>query len=134
MYNKLKTYNNKIYSGMEIGNSHSWNYNNGKWYEIKEAPDRWKIKFDSVKTRVNSAPINSGAKLGTKFHWYIIADQIATKLNNDSYMTNMSGVKFKIGHKRPQWRAWSFQYPNQISYKERIISILENIIKKLKEE
>ena len=46
MYNSLKTYNNKKYSGMRVGSSHHWNYNKGKWHETKEAPDRWSFKFN----------------------------------------------------------------------------------------
>ena len=46
----------------------------------------------------------------------------------------MKGVKFKIGHKRPHWKSFSYAYPEQISYKERVINILEQILKKLKEE
>jgi hypothetical protein len=132
-YNALKKFNDKIYTGMTIGDSHYWNYNNGKWIETKTAPDRWKIKFESLKTRVNSAPYNTGAHKGTKFHWYIIADQIATKLDSNSYKTSMNGVKFKVGHKRPHWKTFSYNYPEQLSYKERIIEILEYILKKLKE-
>ncbi len=132
MYDILKNYNNKKYSGMRIGDSHSWDYNNGKWNEIKTAPDRWKIKFDCLKTRVRSAPNNSGASIQSKFHWYIIADQIATKVDNNSYQTSMKGVKFKIGHKRPHWRTFSYNYPEQLSYKENVIKILENILEKLK--
>jgi hypothetical protein len=134
MYNKLKTYNNKIYTGMKVGGSHYWNYNDGKWFETKETPDKWKIKFQSVKTRANPAPQNTGANIGTKYHWYIIADQIATKLNNDSYMTLMNGIKFKVGHKRPHWKKFSYNYPEQLSYKERIIEILENLLKDLKSQ
>ncbi len=134
MYNSLKTYNNKIYSGMKIGNSHHWNYKNGKWYETKKTPDRWDFKFNCLKTRISPAPTNTGAAIKTKFHWYIIADQIATKINNNSYMTSMNGVKFKLGHKRPHWKTFSYNYPNQTPYKERIINILEDIIKKLKNE
>ena len=47
MYNKLKTYKNKTYTGMKIGNSHHWNYKNGKWLETKEAPDKWSFNFNS---------------------------------------------------------------------------------------
>ena len=132
MYNKLKTYNNDIYTGMKIGASHNWNYTDSKWYEVKKAPDRWQIKFDSIKTRANIAPKNTGASIKSQFHWYIIADQIATKLDANSYMTSMKGVKFKVGHKRPYWRAFSYEYPNQIGYKERIINILEDVIRRLK--
>jgi len=134
MYDTLKTYNNKKYSGMEIGHSHFWNYKDGKWHETKKAPDQWSFNFNSVKTRVNAAPVNSGASIQTKYHWYIIADQIATKINPNSYWTTMKGVKFKIGHKRPHWKSFSYDYPEQISYKERVINILEQILKKLKEE
>ena len=134
MYDTLKTYNNKKYTGMEIGHSHFWNYKDGKWYETKNAPDRWSFNFNSVKTRVTQAPVNTGASIQTKYHWYIIADQIATKINSNSYWTTMKGVKFKIGHKRPHWKTFSYNYPEQISYKERVINILEHILKKLKEE
>ena len=132
-YNALKKFNDKIYTGMTIGDSHCWNYNNGKWIETKTAPDRWKINFESLKTRVKSAPLNTGALRGTKFHWYIIADQIAKKVDSNSYMTSMKGVKFKVGHKRPHWKTFSYNYPEQLSYKERLIEILEYILKKLKE-
>ncbi|MFW9987674.1 MAG: hypothetical protein ACFFC3_03380 [Candidatus Odinarchaeota archaeon] len=132
IYDSLKTYKNKKYSGMRVGGSHYWNYNNGKWHETKEAPDKWSFKFNSIKTRVNPAPTNSGAKINTKFHWYIIADQIATKIDNNSYMTSMNGIKFKIGHKRPYWKTFSYMYPEQVPYKQRIIKILEETLANLK--
>lgn len=132
MYNTLKTYNNEKYSGMRIGGSHHWNYNNGKWYETKEAPERWSFKFNSIKTRINPAPNNTGASINTKFHWYILADQIATKIDDNSYITSMNGVKFKIGHKRPYWKAFSYNYPEQVPYKERIIKLLEETLAELK--
>jgi hypothetical protein len=135
MYDSLKEYEGKIYSGMKVGNSHLWKYSDGKWYEVKEAPDRWNIQYNSVKTRLNhKAPKNSGAKLGTKYHWYILADQIATKLDSNSYQTSMNGLKFKIGHKRPYWRTFSYNYPEQDSYKQKIITILEETLRRLKEE
>ena len=132
-YDQLKSYNNKLYSGMKIGYSHHWNYENGKWFETKITPDKWTFNFNSLKTRIKSAPINSGANVGTKYHWYILADQIATKRDSNSYMTQMNGIKFKIGHKRPRWKTFSYNYPEQKSYKEQIIIILENVLKKLKE-
>ena len=132
-YNDLKTYKNKFYTGMKIGDSHDWRYNNGVWLETKKAPDRWTFSFNSVKSRTHTAPINSGANINTKYHWYIIADQIATKLDSNSYMTSMKGVKFKIGHKRPHWKTFSYNYPEQQSYKEKVIDLLEHILTKLKE-
>lgn len=132
MYDTFKIHDKKIYTGMKVGSSHSWNYNNGKWFETKKAPDKWTFTFDSLKTRIIPAPKNTGATRKTKFHWYIIADQIATKIDENSYMTSMKGVKFKIGHKRPYWRTFSYDYPNQLSHKERVINILEAILKELK--
>jgi len=125
MYDTLKTHNNETYTGMKIGGSHSWDYNNGAWNETKTAPDRWTFNYNSLKTRAHAAPFNSGANIETKYHWYIIADQIATKIDSNSYMTSMKGVKFKVGHKRPNWRTWSYNYPEQESYKQKLIKILE---------
>jgi len=133
-YDELKLFNGKIYSGMKVGNSHYWNYNNGKWFETKKAPDQWDFQYKSLKKRNKPAPSDSGAKVDTQFHWYIIADQIATKINSNTYKTFMHGAKFKIGHKRPHWRAFSYEYPEQISYREKVIQILEFVLKKLKEE
>ena len=132
-YNSLKTHDNKIYTGMLIGGTHQWNYTDGKWNEVKKTPDRWAFSFNSIKTRLHSAPSNTGANVGTKYHWYIMADQIATKLDTNSYMTQMKGVKFKIGHKRPHWKTFSYNYPEQQSYKERLISTLEYILEQLKQ-
>jgi len=133
-YDKLKDYNGQIYTGMKIGGTHKWHYNNGKWFETKISPDQWTFNFQSTKTRFLSAPINSGAKLNTKYHWYMIADQIASKLDANSYLTNMKGIKFKIGHKRPNWKKYSYQYPEQESYKECVIKILESALAKLRNE
>lgn len=119
---------------MKIGGTHKWHYNNGKWLETKVAPDQWTFNFQSIKTRFQSAPMNSGAKLNTKYHWYMIADQIASKLDANSYLTNMKGIKFKIGHKRPNWKTFSYNYPEQESYKDRIIKILEKTLENLKNE
>ena len=134
MYDTLKKYNDQIYSGMQIGNSHQWHYNNGKWVETKLTPDMWQFSFQSIKTRFHNAPISSGAKVKTKYHWYIIADQIASKLDNNSYKTEMKGFKYKVGHKRPNWRNFSYDYPEQESYKERVIKILEDTLIKLKND
>jgi hypothetical protein len=133
-YDNLKKFKGKTYSGMRVGGKHFWDYKNGKWYETKESPNLWKFSFSCVKNRHNSAPPHSGARVGTKYHWYIIADQIAEKLDANSYHTLMKGIKFKIGHKRPYWKQFSYQYPEQRSYKERLIEILEDVLAQLKNE
>jgi len=132
MYNNLKKYKDKIYTGMKVGGTHSWNYNDGKWNETKLSPEMWKINFESIKTRIRPAPENTGAKVGTEYHWYILADQIALKLDANTYSTSMNGIKFKMGHKRPHWRVFSYEYPEQESYKEKLIRILEKTLNDLK--
>ena len=130
-YDDLKEYKGKVYSGMLIGSSHNWSYPNGKWIETKVAPDKWEFSFESVKKRNRLSRENTGAASGTTFHWYIIADQKATKLNADSYFTSMSGLKFKLGHKRPYWRKFSYDYAEQLSYRERVRQVLEEMLKNI---
>lgn len=133
-YDDLKTYKGKTYTGMKVGGKHYWNYNNGKWFEVKKSPNFWKFTFSCVKNRHNPAPAHTGAKVGTKYHWYIIADQIAEKLDANSYSTLMKGIKFKVGHKRPNWKSFSYKYPEQKGYKERLIEILEDVLAQLKND
>lgn len=132
MYDSYKTYKGKIYTGMKIGHSHQWIYDDGKWNETKQTPEKWNFTFNSIKRRKHIAAKNTGANVKTKYHWYIIADQIATKLDANRYMTSMHGIKYKIGHKRPHWKHFSYEYEEQESYKERIIKILEEILDELK--
>lgn len=114
---------------MLIGRSHDWVYPNGHWVETKIEPDKWKFSFESIKHRNRPSKKNTGAASGTTFHWYILADQKATKLDNDSYQTTMKGVKFKLGHKRPYWKRFSYDYDDQLSYNERVKQVLENTLK-----
>ena len=46
----------------------------------------------------------------------------------------MKGLKFKLGHKRPYWKTFSYNYPEQQTYKEKIITILEEILIDLKKK
>ncbi|WP_455393013.1 hypothetical protein [[Eubacterium] cellulosolvens] len=133
-YDRLKEYDGKVYTGMRIGGTHNWQYPNGRWLETKVAPDKWEFTFDSLKVRNRLAGENTGAAKGTTYHWYILADQLATKLDNNSYETSMKGVKFKLGHKRPYWRMFSYDYEDQLSYKEMVIQVLEETLRALSEE
>ena len=65
------------------------------------------------------------------YHWYIIADQKVTKINENTYRTEMAGLKFKVAHKRPHWNHWSYHYKRE-TYDDRIIGILENVLETLK--
>lgn len=133
-HNNLKNFNGQTYSGMPVGSSHDWIYPDGRWKETKVSPDEWEFNFICRKGRNTPAPINSGASLGSEYHWYILADQTVRKLDKDSYITTMQGSKFKIGHKRPHWRAWSYEYPEQLDYKHKLIQVLKETLRKLEME
>jgi len=119
---------------MAVGGRHLWEYPNGLWDERKAAPDRWDFTFSSLKRRARGAPGGSGVPVGTQFHWYIMAHQRVRKLDRDAYETFMEGLKYKIAHKRPHWRAWSTEYPDHPSERQMLIQILEERLARLKEE
>ncbi|MHA1784171.1 MAG: hypothetical protein ACTSVY_16370 [Candidatus Helarchaeota archaeon] len=130
-YNSIKEFQGQKYTGMKVGSKHSWNYKDGTWNEFKVTPNKWKFKFICNKYRKHQAPKGTGAQPRTEYHWYIVADQKVVKLDENTYQTTMTGVKFKIGHKRPNWKFWSYDY-NEESPEDKIINILEQIIKDLK--
>lgn len=132
-FNDIKTFKGedgqevKKYSGMPIGMSHHWDYPNGKWDETKVSPDEWNIKFKAIKRRQVAAPDGSGAGQGTEYHWLIIADQRVKKINANEYQTELTGTKFKIGHKRPYWKDMSYTYKEQKPYHESVSEKLKVI-------
>lgn len=130
-YNSLKKYNGQEYSGMTVGGQHSWDYNGGIWNEVKVTPNKWRFEFTCNKYRKHPAPPRTGAPDKTEYHWYILADQKVMKIDENTYQTVMNGLKFKIGHKRPNWNFWSYNYHNE-AYEDKIIEILEDVIEKLK--
>lgn len=132
-YDNVKVFEDQKYSGMHVGGSHTWAYNNGLWNETKLTPTEWKIRFECVKNRTHIAPTGSGPPPGTRYHWMIIADQKVTKLDANSYQTVLEGTKYKMGHKRPYWRAFSYDYPEQASYRQRLINILKDYLLRLEE-
>ena len=132
-YDDLKEFEGETYAGMAVGGEHTWLYPNGLWRETKVAPDRWDFDFSSIKERERSAPPGSGVPVGTQYHWYILAHQRVRKIDADSYTTMMSGVKYKIAHKRPHWRKWSSEYPEQPSEPEKLIEILEETLARLRD-
>jgi len=133
-FNDLKEFNGEKYSGMPIGGGHEWNYLNAKWKEKKVSPCEWAIQFSATKKRVLPAPPKSGVDIGTLYHWFIIAHQKVVKVDKDSYGTVLTGAKIKIGHRRPYWRDWSYNYPNNTSMRQRIINALEANLDRLKED
>jgi hypothetical protein len=106
-YDQIKEFEGKRYTGMRVGRSHKWRYDAGEWSERKVTPDRWEFRYAVVKRRAGRAPEGSGAPLGTSHHWYIVADQVVTKLDANSYMTEMVGHKLKVAHRRADRSSWS---------------------------
>jgi hypothetical protein len=102
-----KQFNGKRYTGMQVGRSDKWRYDAGEWKERKVTPDRWEFQYSVVKRRAGRAPEGSGAPVGTAYHWYIVADQTVTKLDANSYQTDMVGHKLKVAHRRADRSSWS---------------------------
>jgi hypothetical protein len=106
-YDQLKEFGGKRYTGMKVGRRHRWKYEAGYWTERKVTPDKWDFQYSVVKRRAGKAPEGSGAPVGTSYRWYILAEQIVTKLDANSYSTSMVGWKHKLAHQRAGKDSWS---------------------------
>src|SRR3954469_18864234 len=130
-YNQFKVYQGKQYTGMTIGRSHKWYYDKGIWIDKKITPEKWLINFEVEKRRAGKAPEGSGVPVGTEYHWYILAHQNVKKLNANDYSTTLTGLKFKLAHKRFDKEKWSTTAKTQ---KKRLIKLMEEFIDQLKKE
>jgi hypothetical protein len=130
-YNEFKNFEGQIYTGMKIGRSHKWKYDQGVWKETKITPDEWEISFNTTKRRAGKAPEGSGVPVGTQYHWYIIGHQNVTKLTANDYSTSLSGVKLKLAHKRADKNSWSASEKTQ---RKHAIQLLKNIIEALEKQ
>lgn len=101
-YNEYKEFEGKKYTGMKVGRSHKWYYDKGDWKEKKIAPDKWEFTYAVNKRRAGNAPEGSGVPVGTEYHWYILAHQNVRKLDANNYTTSMTGLKYKLAHKRSE--------------------------------
>lgn len=130
-YNQYKKFEGKQYTGMKIGRSHKWYYDKGEWKERKVTPDDWEFTYAVTKRRAGKAPEGSGVPIGTEYHWYILAHQHVRKLNANDYSTAMTGMKFKVAHKRADKDKWNISDKAQ---RKRLIKALKNVITQLEEE
>jgi len=130
-YNALKDYHGQRYTGMKIGRHHKWYYDQGEWKEKKITPDEWEFTYEVKKRRAGKAPEGSGVPVGTAYHWYIVADQMVTKLNANDYATAMAGHKFKVAHKRADKDKWSASANAQ---RRRTIKLLREMADRLEKE
>ncbi len=127
-YNAFKTFEGMRYTGMKIGRSHRWHYDEGFWKETKITPDLWQVSYAVTKRRVGHAPEGSGVPVGTEYHWYILAHQNVTKLDANAYTTSLTGLKFKIAHKRANAEKWS---ATEATQRKRMIAFLQSVIEQL---
>lgn len=128
-YNQFKEYEGQRYTGMKIGRSHKWHYDPGDWKETKITPDLWQIGYAVTKRRAGHAPEGSGVPVGTEYHWYVLAHQNVAKISANDYTTSLTGLKFKIAHKRAGSDKWSATPRTQ---RKRMIKFLEDVIADLK--
>ena len=69
--------------------------------------------------------------MGTGYHWYILAHQNVTKLNANEYTTSMTGMKFKLAHRRADKGTWSASVQAQ---RRNMIKILKQVSDDLERE
>jgi hypothetical protein len=130
-YNEYKEFEGKQYTGMKVGRSHKWYYDTGEWKEKKITPDKWEFTYAVNKKRAGHAPEGSGVPVGTEYNWYILAHQNVRKLDSNNYSTSMTGLKYKLAHKRAENERWS---ATDNAQRKRLIQVLEELIGQLKKE
>ena len=130
-YNRFKEFEGRRYTGMKIGRGHKWHYDTGVWSEKKITPDEWEINYSVTKRRAGKAPEGSGAPVGTQYHWYIIAHQVVSKLNANDYSTSLTGLKFKLAHKRADKNNWSASTRAQ---RKKAVQILRQVADELEQQ
>ena len=130
-YDEFKEYEGQRYTGMKIGRSHRWHYDQGDWKETKITPDLWPVSYAVTKRRAGRAPEGSGVPVGTEYHWYVLAHQNVAKQSANDYTTSLTGLKFKIAHKRAGSEKWSATPKTQ---RKRMIMFLQNVIADLEKQ
>lgn len=71
--------------------SSSWSCTKTTWKDIKKAPDRWEISIQSV-WKAQGANQAKAARQMVGKTFLLVCDQMASKLDANSYQTNMRGV------------------------------------------
>jgi hypothetical protein len=130
-YNEFKEYEGQRYTGMKVGRSHKWYYDQGAWKETKITPDLWQVSYAVTKRRAGRAPEGSGVPVGTEYHWYVLAHQNVAKQAANDYTTSLTGLKFKIAHRRAGSGKWSATPRTQ---RKRMIMFLQTVIADLEKQ
>ena len=124
-YNQYKFFEGQQYTGMKIGRSHKWYYDKGEWKDRKITPDLWEIEYQVTKRRAGKAPEGSGVPIGSEYHWYILAHQHVKKLDANSYSTTLTGLKYKLAHKRYDKAQWNI---SDAAQRKRLVKLLREIL------
>jgi hypothetical protein len=130
-YNQYKFFEGQQYTGMKIGRSHKWYYDKGEWKDHKITPDLWEIEYQVTKRRAGKAPEGSGVPVGTEYHWYILAHQHVRKLDANSYSTTLTGLKYKLAHKRFDKEKWNI---SDAAQRKRLVKLLREILTGLEKD
>jgi hypothetical protein len=130
-YNAFKVFEGKKYTGMRVGGRHKWYYEKGEWNEKKVTPDRWEFSYAVPKRRAGHAPPGSGVPVGTEYHWYILAHQNVRKLDENTYSTALTGLKYKLAHKRAGKDTWS---ASEKAQRRLLMKILRELMDDLRAE
>jgi hypothetical protein len=130
-YNEFKVFEGRKYTGMRVGGRHKWYYEKGEWNEKKVTPDRWEFSYAVPKRRAGHAPPGSGVPVGTEYHWYILAHQNVRKLDENTYSTALTGLKYKLAHKRAGKETWS---ASEQAQRRQLVKIFQEMIDDLTAE
>jgi hypothetical protein len=85
----------------------------------------WEIEYQVTKRRAGKAPEGSGVPVGTEYHWYILAHQHVRKLDANNYSTTMTGLKYKLAHKRFDKEKWNI---SDAAQRKRLVKLLKQIM------
>src|SRR3954471_8739558 len=127
-YERFKEFEGQRFTGMKVGRSLKWYYDKGEWKDKKITPDKWQISYAVTKRRAGRAPEGSGVPVGTEYHWFILAHQNTAKQTANDYTTTLTGLKFKIAHKRADTGKWSATPGTQ---RKRMITFLRSVLAEL---
>jgi len=99
-YNEFKVFEGKKYTGMRVGGRHKWYYEKGRVEREKGYPGPLGIQLCGTETACRPCPAGSGVPIGTEYHWYILAHQNVRKLDENTYSTAMTGLKYKLARRK----------------------------------
>jgi len=126
-FNNLKIFGGRYYSGMTVGTGHKWQYLNGTWTELKRDVENYDILFECQKHRIGYLNQRgewqdtskwpnregTGAAVGTRYRYAILAIQEVEKISCSDYTTRMIGEKIISDYCYPH-RDWATKYQEEM--------------------